>query len=461
MSHVAFDYLNDSVFFHDYYIREQFSKLSDAQIRTELQKYREYILSHMEALFEEISETQTRLSTQFPIGEGIPPSEELLKQTALYMDRVFVSDVLFEHTQPQDDIAHSFAGFLDLPDDRIDRTVLTNDVRYMKSLTSSVAADYVKFVPLSYWHEPSGSMPLLYSPTGFSDALDSSVLNYCHERVKISPLIKSEDGWYISDEPLTPCRHIIIGFTGHTREWTNSYHLLDQEHSEFDDETNQLKSLLTLPDTPLESDRFEWWAFQSVNQAAKNVVDAINEDVRLSGLLGAMYLTQSEFAYGLLNVNPNVKQTLTTDIANLTMKLELPVLEETTLERIIDIRSNYGESFQNFRIELEKNLRDLRTIDNPEKMRIALENVQHELMQVQVNDMKQSLVSLRKEIPIQVFSIATGTMLTSLPFHRPNLMELVVPAAQSSFSLWRKIKRSQRHPGYFLWKVSKTANKTT
>jgi len=49
------------------------------------------------------------------------------------------------------------------------------------------------------------------------------------------------------------------------------------------------------------------------------------------------------------------------------MGLDLPLLENVTLEHILDIREKDGEVFENFRMELEKQLREMRTIAESSK----------------------------------------------------------------------------------------------
>jgi len=51
----------------------------------------------------------------------------------------------------------------------------------------------------------------------------------------------------------------------------------------------------------------------------------------------------------------------------------------------MDIRNNDGEAFQNFRMELEKHLRELRLENDPENLKLKRENLVHELTEVQVH----------------------------------------------------------------------------
>jgi hypothetical protein len=60
------------------------------------------------------------------------------------------------------------------------------------------------------------------------------------------------------------------------------------------------------------------------------------------------------------------------------------------------VRTDDGEAFQTFRLELEKQLRDLRLIKDPEQLRIKAENAMHELCEVQLNQSQPEGRSAKK-----------------------------------------------------------------
>jgi hypothetical protein len=66
------------------------------------------------------------------------------------------------------------------------------------------------------------------------------------------------------------------------------------------------------------------------------------------------------------------------------MSVDLPFLKELDIEMLMKVRQEEGEAFQSFRLELDKQLRELRLVKDPEALKIKTENVMHELSEVQV-----------------------------------------------------------------------------
>lgn len=54
MAHINYNFLSESFLFNDTGIQDGFKEYSDKQIRSELDKYRNYILSNMESIRNEI-----------------------------------------------------------------------------------------------------------------------------------------------------------------------------------------------------------------------------------------------------------------------------------------------------------------------------------------------------------------------------------------------------------------------
>ena len=81
----------------------------------------------------------------------------------------------------------------------------------MKEVTPMIAADFVKFFPLSYYFERP-TIPLYGPDHYFQDVLPPGVLEYLQQHVEVSAMVQREQGggWYIVDQPLYPCRAISV-----------------------------------------------------------------------------------------------------------------------------------------------------------------------------------------------------------------------------------------------------------
>ncbi|SDG19138.1 hypothetical protein SAMN04244560_01932 [Thermoanaerobacter thermohydrosulfuricus] len=100
MSNLIFDYLTESVLVDPRAIENGFSSFSNNDLEIELMKYRNYILKILHVLIDEIKGAQRNLSVQVESLETKLPDQRLLKQFALYMDKVIIDDPLFKLSRP-------------------------------------------------------------------------------------------------------------------------------------------------------------------------------------------------------------------------------------------------------------------------------------------------------------------------------------------------------------------------
>ena len=78
--------------------------------------------------------------------------------------------------------------------------------------------------------------------------------------------------------------------------------------------------------------------------------------------------------------------TLSEDVARFALQLDLPVLAGISVEDLMRVRNEYGEAFHAFRLTLQRHLRELRTLQDASVIEKKLQNLQHELEEVQVAD---------------------------------------------------------------------------
>jgi hypothetical protein len=83
----------------------------------------------------------------------------------------------------------------------------------------------------------------------------------------------------------------------------------------------------------------------------------------------------------------------TRSITSTLMNIDLPFLADVELEKLMRVRTEEGAAFQNFRTELDRQLRDLRSIDDPEQASRKAKDVVHELTEVQVRDINNKLAT--------------------------------------------------------------------
>lgn len=210
MSHINFDFLTESFLF-GYGLEDNFSALSDYELEKELNRYREYVISNMGEICREIIFDSRKIAVT--IESFLErPREELLKQLALYVDVVTISDPLFELTEKKSNSTKVMAEYYGMnSDNTIDREQLVAALKYMKESTILVVCNYVKYIPISYLHEAPMNVPITYDANNYSKSLPQPIF------VCIS--LREDQGSMDRDMQKTKCLIEAISKNGFYTKW--------------------------------------------------------------------------------------------------------------------------------------------------------------------------------------------------------------------------------------------------
>ena len=151
MSHINYDFLSERLLFSSH-LEDEFAYLSDEELQNEIKRYREYVLTNMTNILAEASEKDNLISITIE-SFSQRPDDNLLKQLALYVDQILISDPLFELTEEKSRSTEVMAQFYGMKTEGVDRKRLADALRYMKQHTTLVVCDFVKFIPISLLHE--------------------------------------------------------------------------------------------------------------------------------------------------------------------------------------------------------------------------------------------------------------------------------------------------------------------
>jgi hypothetical protein len=310
----------------------------------------------------------------------------------------------------------------------------------------------LKFLPISYLHEPPQEIPLKYSEVLFSDALPKDILEYFQANAKVVPLRKGDKGWYsVDNEPLVPNRGIVVSFEDSSTR-TYPYMLFETKIISANEETGIVEFAHSLPDTPPDDESFNAWIYQSTNQAARRFFDEIYQEVSLASKIGSTYLTRSPFVHDLLCRAFNVETDLASDVVNMVLELELPLLQGTSLDYMLDLRQKDGDVFENFRTELEKQLRELRLITNSVELQVRLENVVHELTEVQIHEIDKKISSIKRRMLADAL-ILVGGLATTIQANGLGILALIYAIEKGYKTYQEYVSSIKENPVFFLWKL--------
>ena len=452
MANTTFDFLTESFLFDERYIEDNFRMVSEQELYTELQKYREHIQENYIDIVDEI-QNKSELNVTIE-SAGKLPDEQLLKQLALYMDRVVTSDPIFEFTSTKSGIHTPMSKLMGVnPNSEIDRIQLACNAKYMKQTTPLVSAQFVKYVPISLIHEPPKELPILYSSNNFSSELSEDLYAFFYENAKVSNVI-IKDGImsYKEDDKLSPGTAIVINFDREYIRKGHIYQFMKSKIVSLDEKTGLCKIMQYIPESISNKD-FEDWVKNSINRAAiEEFRTTLNETI-LAKKLKCMYMAKSQFTSDLLS-RIIAKSSIDADLANLSMKLELPVLNKISIEDLVNIRTSSGEAFYNFRTELNSKLLSLRGLTDKGELEREIENISYEMNQIQVNEVNKEYRKIAKSFGMDV-ALLTGSLITSFFTGGLTMIGAAGALAKGGVDYIKYLNEVKENNGYFLWKLNR------
>ena len=122
------------------------------------------------------------------------------------------------------------------------------------------------------------------------------------------------------------------------------------------------------------------------------------------------------------------------------------------------VRLQDGEAFESFRSELDKQLRELRQIKDPETLQIKTDNVVHELAEVQIQKLDQKIGSLKKKFFAEA-AVVGASLCSAIQSGGVTLPLALLAALQGYKSLAEYRMQKSENPVFFLWRVLKESEK--
>jgi hypothetical protein len=447
MGSVTYDFLADSILFNDKEIENEYSSLNDNQLEKILDDYRNHCLKNINDLTKEVIDNKSSLKVLSSIEE-MP--FKTLKQSALYFDQFIIYDPLFALTHQKSEAANVMSEYLGYERNGLNRKKVVETVKLLKAITPMIAADFVKILPLSKEFEPPKDIPITLPKNYYADGLPKEIMDYCREKAIVRSMEKANKGWRILDKnDFTP--GIFINFEGLERNEGQIYNYFLQEFEKTED-PNRFLTKMKLADYPMDKNIWDTWVFQSTNRSAIAVVDKIHYENIVATNLNATYLTDNIFTSNLLTQTLSAKETIETSSATQFMNIELPFLDKIDIDKLMTIRTYEADVFTNFRIELEREFRELRTVTDPKEIKMRQENIIHELGTVQVKKINQKLDSLKRK-GFSDALILMGGIAGTVQTAGWSLLASAVATA-SGYKTYREYKDNLvRNPSYLLWKV--------
>lgn len=446
MGSPLYDFLHESPLFSE--AEAEYEGFSDDRLRQELEAYRHHALA--------------RVPTPDPTCSGLDvfagtarvPIDRLV-QSALYVQRFLLNDPLVGYGRPRRNVDRAWDESRGVDPDAVNRRSVSASAAYMKRLAPFVAGGYVEVLPIGEIFEPPPQLPVYASPNGFADALPQDLMAWFHDRATVVS-VRREGASYLTEPDLHVGRGIHVGFQGDDPMTGMIYELYEQKVVDFDEATRIARFIQTLPDTPPTREVFDHWVFQSVNKTARKVFDDIATEVALAARVGASYLTPHALAFDLLQQAQRQPETLPLHTANTILDLHVDALNGLTPSGVMRVRRD-ERAFASFRLELERQLKDLRTEDDDEVRRIKAENAVHEIVEVQRTEVDRAVRGVQRAVGTSAVVLGCGLIAAvaggPVTLTVAGAMTAAGAAIKASSDLFEHVNSVRERPAYFLWKL--------
>ena len=438
----TFDFLTESLLFHQDYLDTNFEDVSESTLRRTLDEYRRFCDQNAAVLRGELAKTHL---TVFP-GLRRSTAFKSIAQSAFYLDQYLLDDPLYRLSIPERSMDSSMNRQIGMPPRDDIREAVSGAVRYMKRHTPFVAANYVKFLPLTQPPEPT--VPIRYSETLFSDVLPKALLQFFRERVEVKALVPVSEGLRVIDEPLRPTRRICVTFGDNER--SGVYVLQQTELTNYDDDTGRFECIMHIPDTPPDRSYFDAWVFQSINQTAYRCYEELMHDAVIAADLGAQYLTTTRLDFDLLQqLLPQQEAKASTSC----IPIDLAIVEGVDATTLMRLRQDESAAFEAFRGSLNSRLSELRTVSGSDSLgKLAAEVVRE--MKGEASALTSVIRRLRKKALLDA-TIATCTLVSGVQSSGFTVAALAAALLHGART-WKEYRTQVRlNPAFFLWKLQK------
>lgn len=455
MSHINYDFLSESFLFGAQ-LDDGFKDITDAEIKNEIHRYREYVISKLDSIITETTGKENLISITIE-SFAEKPNDNLLKQLALYVDQILISDPLFEMSEEKSESTKVMSEFYGIKNEEIDRKSLCEVMLYMKRHTPLIVCGYVKFIPMSFLHEAPREIPVMYEKDNYKNGLPHNIMDLLKENIDVRNTYKNSDGKLRVEleKPLQKGSGLYIYFPECSYKSGEIVQYQKSKLVEYDEKSRRAVFRLSVTDR-MSDEEFSVWLNQSINKSCIHLYDETFQEFLFASRLNSMYLTQSELKARLIAMESGNTDSIQSRIANMTLKIDAPVFQNMDLSRIVDIRNNYGESFSVFRSELGEKLLHLSNVQDMNQLESELMEMTYQINDRYITDIKTEIKSLIRSIGLDV-AIVTGALATNNIMSGNNMISVVTGILAAADGVKDSIKyfgNIKRRPGYFLWKLS-------
>lgn len=330
MSRLAINLLIDSGLVTAAGRRVDLSGLPDDEVSARISQY---INGRAQTIKDELESFESSSSLNALFGsESTEATETKLLPSALVYQSIIIDDPLVSASST------------------ISLATIEEGVRLFCKYFHLIKADLIKIMPLSLLNRPSDEVPLLHSDDAFRSSIPDELHDFIHGRARLKSVVRDQNGrMLVLNEDASEKRRtaLNVGFSGDF--WKKGVQLYLFQTIEKVDEVDGGGRCEQVwePDKCLDKEKFDRWAYQTINQAMRVRLKNIYNETKLAGELGHTYVTESEFESELLsrsgteNVSSSSRPCKFFDANKALINVDSP-------ETILELREKYPAAFERF-----------------------------------------------------------------------------------------------------------------
>jgi hypothetical protein len=446
MSNCLYDFLSDSFLLQKEAFFSKFNGFTDAQIDLELERYLDFI--NIQAVREEVKGVSP-LSVLVGDVELRPSiAIPLLNQAALYLDRLVLKDPVDELAIERSSylphitgVVERVAGPAPVPRERL--ALACARMLYARPL---VAAGVLKFIPVGpAFLLQNYSLP--WDPSVEAYTLPPSVEQVYTQNARVRPCVWTDEGAVPTDLlPSADTQTLEVEFASDgvtlSKKMSTRLHLA----------AGEAMSAIARDTDALSPSQLESWISQTIREHAQVSYGDL--------LMSANLAEQSSCALLLLSplASKVMAASLVHEVPNPSIRLDLNLpTVEAPLDRIIDIRKNYGEAFELFRKMWKREITHLTSLDPSAMSQAHVNEVWAQLVSRADEELGREWKKLRRSILAEA-AILVGTIATT--FVSGAILSTPLAVAAAAGAGVRKyvdyINGIRNNPFFFVSKVSRS-----
>jgi len=374
--------------------------------------------------------------------------EKLLASSLIY-ESIIIDDPLF-----------LFSSSISLDGDS--QTSLVKALSLFEWTFKLIRSGFIKILPISFLNKPSDEIPLLYSEDAFRSLIPSHIHDFSHKNAILKSVIQNSNGFLILPEEAC-----IKKRKGLSVQFKDDYGInggsiffhFDLVIENFEEQPDgSLKFCKRVkPNDTLSEEQFNYWVYQSINEAIISRLSNIYKENSLAITLDHTYVTESKFESKLLALSGIECDSDNHNAINF-LEANSEFLHIESPEIILELRTKYSQAFERFNYSILNATEELSELDNTNFDKRAKWLFNNEILP-QIDEIRDAINSIPSGFTKGTLASLAGFSIAVLTgFVPPLIPTLMLSAAGGlteafpSISTYQNMKKK---PGYIWHRITK------